>query len=710
MDFAKYYEKLPSDLEISGKEEGLKLLKLFAFNYYFDADELCTDEVNDATFYSREKTYNIDGVYVNKSLEEDTIELVYSYFVGHGAFSILGIKEILDSIYYMLSDALDRKKFTINDKQIGLLNSLLDEVDNKKVIIRVITDYVPTDETELSEIKKAIGNFSKKINKGEISLTSEISFGDDIQAAVDANIAPYEWVESDALVVDNPSNILKFGDNSFVCNISAKSLQKLWKKEGKRGLLAMNLRYHVTGKNVDSKIKESIQNDPKDFWYLNNGIIIVCNDYSFYKNELRLKQFSIVNGGQTSSLIGETNFDQDFYIVCKVIKNVFEKNTDKNVFISKVAEASNTQKPIKSKDIIANRVEQRNLKELLYGKNIFVEIKRGDKGSSAIYKEPWQKTKNHELAQDLYSFVFMQPGPARNNVSKILSNEDKYDLIFRNNSYSADFLKSILFIEKAYKEYTKYVNKDENTYDADMKGLIKNGLFYCLATIGYLLKLYYSSTFKEDVHKYQNNDAELMRISSLSIFDFYFIKSEQTYKDFSKSARDLFDYIFRSIILPVYKIEKSLKANIVYSNWTKVNTGFVHLMTCTNTSIFDNKNEQIVEKVGSYFALNDSDKIQAANDLYISNKDKSDSTSKNKKDIANNSDYNDFLNDLLLLRFNYSKNNKLLDSKVLSDAEMKNIILKMPKTKDELIKIVKNGRTIFDLSDEILKLVIKYQK
>ena len=184
----------------------------------------------------------------------------------------------------------------------------------------------------------------------------------------------------------------------------------------------MNLRYYIKSANIDAKIQESIQKDGKDFWYLNNGIIIVCNDYNIVNNEVFLKQFSIVNGGQTSRMIGTTPFEEDFFVCCKIIKNTFDTPQEKNVFIAKVAEASNTQKPIKAKDIIANRVEQRNLKTLLSENKVFIEIKRGEKCYHEQYPEPWQRTKNNELAQDLYSFVYLEPGPARNSISSLLSN------------------------------------------------------------------------------------------------------------------------------------------------------------------------------------------------------------------------------------------------------------------------------------------------
>ena len=47
--------------------------------------------------------------------------------------------------------------------------------------------------------------------------------------------------------------------------------------------------------------------------------------YAIYKsengNDLVLYNFSIVNGGQTTNLVGRASFDTDFAIMCKVIKN-----------------------------------------------------------------------------------------------------------------------------------------------------------------------------------------------------------------------------------------------------------------------------------------------------------------------------------------------------------------------------------------------------
>ena len=147
-------------------------------------------------------------------------------------------------------------------------------------------------------------------------------------------------------------------------------------------------------------------------------------------------------------MIGNTDFDDDFFLQCKIIKNTQKNEIDKINFISSVAEASNSQKAIKSKDLIANRPEQRELKVQLKEAGIFCIIKRGDKVSKKIYPKKWQNTKNDELGQFIFSFMYMMPGPARNNPATIFSNSERYNLIFKQ-KYNSGLIKDLLIIKCA---------------------------------------------------------------------------------------------------------------------------------------------------------------------------------------------------------------------------------------------------------------------
>lgn len=706
MDFSKYLNESPIELGLQNLEPELKILKLYAFNSYFAADPICIEEVEEGCFYQRNKYEGIDGLYVNDSLEENTIECLISYYVGNSSFSISEIITKIIKVVSYLEEASKGKFFGDQDAQ-KYFRDLLDESDNKKVIIRIITDYEPN-EKEKFEFNRKIESLPLSIKNVEISAV--ISFGDDIVNIIEGNRAPFDWVEQGKLIIDEPNNYLRYKDHSIVCNISAKSLKELWKTDGNRGLLAMNLRYYIKASKIDTKIEDSIMFDGKDFWYLNNGIIIVCNDYKVVNNEVRLKQFSIVNGGQTSRMIGNTPFNDDFFISCKIIKNTFESLKDKNTFISKVAEASNTQKPIKAKDIIANRVEQRNLKTMMSENNVFIEIKRGEKGLKAQYPEAWQRTKNNELAQDLYSFVYMEPGPSRNSVSSLLSNDEKYNLIFKDHTYSFDFLRDILFLEKAYKEYKNKTIKDlDNSGDSGIKrGLIKNGLWYCLAVIGYILKLHYNKEYFNNMYQYRNQETFYALYSPELAFMHGFIDRNCTYKQFKENAFNLFDGIFTNIIIPKFKEARESNASLAYSNWTKSNTGFNNIRTTINFITFDNKQDYLINFVSKYFVDINEETMNANIDRYV------DYCKANKKIKAKNSegfelseDDEALRNDLMVYRLNVSQAKHIAENKIYTDKMIDKLVINKPVTMEELRKNV-GPYTALMCGNEILKIIAKY--
>lgn len=703
-DLSKFFSDLPAELDVNDKVSEYKLVKLYAYNEYFNADPLKTDDVNNGFTFNRKNNFGIDGVYINETLEENTIECVYAIWCGSAPFSIKDTLNALDHISAFIND-VRKRQFGANKKAEDLLTEYLSESETKKIIIKIITDYNP-DEVEKYDIIKRVSQHDVSVTN--LDVTSAIVFYEDIVASVEANVAPYDYVDEGKLVIDNPNNILKYQDNSFVCNISAQSLKALWKKEGRRGLLAMNLRYFVKSGAIDEKIENSIMFDPKTFWYLNNGIIIVCNDYAFVNNELRLKGFSIVNGGQTTNRIGEIPFDHDFHICCKVIKNTFETANDKNIFISKVAEASNTQKPIKPKDIIANRIEQRNLKTLMSDNGIFIEIKRGEKCNKETYPEPWQKTKNNELAQDLYSFVFLQPGPARNSVSSILQSQEKYDLIFKNHSFSFPFLKDLLILEKAYRDYSKEINKlKDDEVHPYKKGLVKNGLFYTLATLGYILKICYNKEYESCMQKYRNMSGLYELYSIEPAFNHSFL-AKRSYNEIKPILRKLFDFVFTNIIIPQFELAKSANASIAYSNWMKSNTGFEAIRRQINVSLFDLKQQSLITVMAKYFLNISEDQLNANIDMYV-DYCKANKKIKSKDTIGNELGANDeaLRNALMIFRLNKSNSSHMLESKIFTDKMLDKLVIEKPLDKEALKKIV-GANTCYFCGDDILAIIAKH--
>ena len=714
MDLSKHYNDLPVELETEGKVEEYKLLKLYAFNAYFNADPIHSEDVNKGCCFVGRTKISMDGIYIDDSSEENTVDCLYTYLVEKDKeFDIAFAERVLENIKNQIDDIRKRVFNKYNEEAESLLDEYISgEEGFKRIVIRIVTNYVPTSLEDKRKIDKRIENYNVSIKGFDVE--AYVVYGDDIENVINSNKAPFDWVNEGKLNLDKEDNYLTYDDHSIVCNISAMSLRELWKDEGKRGLLAMNLRYYIKSKNIDEKIEESIIEGYKDFWYMNNGIIIVCNDYEIKNKTIYLKEFSIVNGGQTTRMIGETPFEKDFFVTAKIIKNVFETNNEKNMFISQVAEASNTQKPIKAKDIIANKIEQRNLKSMMSEHNIFVEVKRGDKYDHQKYKEPWQRTKNNELAQDLYAFVYMEPGPARNNVSKILQSDDKYNVIFKNHTYSFEFLRDVLFLEKAFREYQKMVSKmNELECGPTKKGLVKNGLWYCLATIGYILKLQYNPLYLEKIESSRSSEKMYKTLSSELAFNHGFVKSGVSYADFRVKMFTLFNFIFDEYIITQFNMDKDSSPSLVYSNWTKTNSGFDRIRKMIHNSILDYKKFDAVSHVAAAFAKPIESQIEESKKMYADYCEKALASTTTFKAMLGDRELTEsekeLYDALLVYRYTKSREKHIQERMIYSDKTAKMMAIRHPETKEDLKEFL-SKTTLYYCGEELVKLFAKYPK
>lgn len=433
--------------------------------------------------------------------------------------------------------------------------------------IRLITNYNP----KTAGTKKAILNAIQTMKPASEHVSYLISFGLDIEYEIMEIENPKEYVDEAVIQLDAPNNHMCFGaEESLIINISARSLKCLYEQYGYRGLFAQNLRYYVKNARIDGNIIESIQEHPENFWYYNNGIILICDDYRIDGSNILVRNFSIINGGQTTKLVGETDFDQDFYIQCKIIKNKYESVDERLEFIANVAEATNTQKPIKDKDLIANRIEQRLLKRQLADAGIYCQIKRGEKVNKKLYPAAWQNTTNEELGQFLLSFVYQKPGTARGSKASICGNKERYHLLF-SKKYNSGLLSDLLKIKAFYKLWASRVKKTDDGTDPYKVGLVNNGMFFMTAIIGIVCKIYYRPNVINQITTSVMSEQKLEVVAQHDIdhpiFRLDLEKKEQFFT--------LFEYCYTKFYRPGYEFLKTFKEKYNnYSNFTKINNNY----------------------------------------------------------------------------------------------------------------------------------------
>lgn len=441
----------------------------------------------------------IDVLFIDPNSEEAS-DLV----IGQGKFYInISKDEIYDAIdkMYRAFKDLERGGYEeFNLKIQSKFASLYSEIgDESKIIF-----YFYTSASKKGIRKSAIIEKIKKNIFDSDRYDLQIYFAEDIEREIKEFTLRRDYIESGKINIDEANNYLEYND-AVIINASAFSIKELAANHGKN-LLAKNLRYHVKGPSVDKDIKNTIENDPLTFWYKNNGITIICEDFEVDGKEVKLKNSSIINGAQTTHMIEQSkSIDKynDIYLPCKIIranKDTSEENED---FIFKIAIATNSQKPIKQSDLKANAPEQLHVKDALREYGIYYQTKRGESLPSQ-FKISYLNTKLAEVGKLYLAAFFQMPGTSRSKPS-LLYDDEYYDKIFHDsqNRYKiAKIYRELLYINYYFtnKFLSVFENEYKNTPTADVTlSFAKNARTLCIAFTMLASRYYYKSVLGQDL-------------------------------------------------------------------------------------------------------------------------------------------------------------------------------------------------------------------
>ncbi len=393
----------------------------------------------------------------------------------------------------------------------------------------------------------------------------------EIISKINDYISNIDTVSQYRISIDKANNILKYSNKQqegIMVNISNISLIDMYNKFKNNGLFDLNIRKYIVHKSVDDGIKETLNKERENFWFLNNGIIIACKEFDIDGDKIWLSDFSIVNGGQTTNRIGEYkgNNKKEFFIPCKIIAN---KSDNEQKFYTKIAEATNSQKPITPRDLKSNSPEMRQLKHWLANEGVNLEIKRGEKRRRS---QTLINIKNDELGQIILSFIYQQPGTARSGKKKIFENDTSYNKIYRK-SYEKDinkkkFLLDLINLYKQYGEVEKKLKEPKSKINNDEKVILGNGKCMIFAIFGLLYRY-----VNNDLHFDDLINSESREIIGKDSFQYGAFISNYTQDDYLNKLENLIIGIVR-VLNESYITNKGSQNMTSVSNYFKTDAKY----------------------------------------------------------------------------------------------------------------------------------------
>lgn len=243
-----------------------------------------------------------------------------------------------------------------------------------------------------------------------------------------------------------------------------------------------NVRVYKPKHRVNKAIIESALDDNNfQFFYLNNGITILCENVDYAPNTrsplAELKNFQIINGGQTSHSLFEVHkSSSDKLESIELLVRICEAKKE-DPLSEKISETSNNQIPVGSRDLHSNDLIQRKLEEEFDTLGFYYERKpnqHSDKQKDKVF--------NNEILGQLFMAYHLElASEAKNSKSKVFS--DLYDQIFDEMVISASELIRLhnlykpLLIQK--KEIQKKKRKKEAV--AEKEAFVSRAIFHIVS-------------------------------------------------------------------------------------------------------------------------------------------------------------------------------------------------------------------------------------
>lgn len=228
-----------------------------------------------------------------------------------------------------------------------------------------------------------------------------------------------------------------------------------------------NVRHYQGEVTVNKEISETLRdNNSGEFWWLNNGITIICTDARIKSGRIQLEDIQIVNGLQTSYCIFNTmkaHPTEVNYSNRSILIRIIE--TEDTSAADRIIKATNSQNPMNKWSLHATDPIQRLIEEHFKRKDLYYDRRKGYHKNKG---RPISKIVSiNYVGQCMIAMGLSQPDTARARPGTFLKVQEQYNLVF-NDNLDLDLFYTVTALQKQV-EATIRANADFKAYYTDIR-------------------------------------------------------------------------------------------------------------------------------------------------------------------------------------------------------------------------------------------------
>lgn len=284
---------------------------------------------------------------------------------------------------------------------------------------------------------------------------------------------------------NNPS-LIKYhaeGLKGLVCSTSAKEIAKLVMSDASGAIFDANIRRFLgTRGAVNSDIIRTCSDTSvsHQFWFLNNGITIICDSLDPVTDpdnpHVKLKNMQIVNGCQTATALAVAEKSGKLAADTRVLLRIYETADVK--LVDKIVLTTNNQNKISSRDLRSNDQVQIDMQAGFAKYNLYYERKVNQYDPSVSSSSI---VVNETVAQSYLAVVLKKPSDARRRKYKVWG--ELYDKIFTGQTVEPHVIAMLIYrISGQWLTEQKLVSSKNDL----RRKLANNGAFHIARIAAYL--------------------------------------------------------------------------------------------------------------------------------------------------------------------------------------------------------------------------------